>query len=94
MPRPSFTAAVKPPVHIRSVTKIMAESASWEESLPLTDIKENYQNRNPEASGEKQKQKTWKQTQRGKEEARQGHSKTEAKPNGNSQPWQTLLHIL
>lgn len=63
MPRPSFTATVKPPVHTRSVTEIMAESASLEERI----IKTESQRLGGRSGEEKQKHKTWKQTQRGKE---------------------------
>lgn len=57
MPRASFTAKLKSPVHIRSAVKIKAYSASWE-SLSLTEIMQNYQNRKIEARQEKEKQKT------------------------------------
>lgn len=57
MPRASFTAKLKSPVHLRSAIKIMTYSASWE-SLSLTEIKQNYPNRKTEARREKEKQKT------------------------------------
>lgn len=57
MPRANFTAKLKSSVHIRSAVKIKPYSASWE-SLSLTEIKQNYQNRKIEARQEKEKQKT------------------------------------
>lgn len=77
MPRPSFTATVKPPVHTRSVTEIMAESASLEERIIKT---ESQRLGGGGWWGEKQKQKTWKQTQRGKEGER---DKDIARPSQN-----------
>lgn len=52
--------------------------------------RENYQNRKPEAGGqgwggETEDMETDTEGKRGRES--QGHSKTESKPNGNSQSW-------
>lgn len=92
MPRPSFTATVKPPVHTRSVTEIMAESASLEERIIKTESQRlgcrgggAGRNRNRRHGNRHRGEKRERETR---------HSKTESKPDGNSQSWQTFLHLL